>query len=266
MLQEGSVYTELKEIMVRAARAGGDILKKYFGTKDFRIEKKSMGADFVTDVDKKAQDAIIKIFSESVPHIPIIAEEKENVIEKNAFYVDPLDGTLNFIHGFPMIAVSIGYWENDKPTIGVVYNPLQNEMYWAIRGEGAYLNGRRISVSSTTSISKSILATGWPYDRSTLEDVVESVKNALKEAQEIRSLGSAALECCHVAQGIFDGYWEWGLSSWDLSAGVVILLEAGAIVTDRKGREFSLEKGEIVCATPAIHGALLSIINPEVKL
>ncbi len=255
------MYIRLKDIMIRAAEEAGAILRDYFSTQDFRITQKSMNADLVTEVDKKVQDIVIGVLSGEFPDIPIVAEEKENKKEATAFYVDPLDGTLNFAHGFPVFSVSIGYWENNEPKVGVVYNPISHEMYWAVDGEGAYLNNMKISVSSTSSLKNALLATGWPYNRESIALVVEYVKNALNSAQEVRSLGSAALECCYVARGALDGYWEWGLCPWDLAAGVVILKEAGATVTGIEGDEFSLDRGDIVCANPHIHEELLSMLK-----
>ncbi len=256
------MYTELKDLMIEASKEAGKVLKDYFEKRKFSVTKKSMNADFVTDADKKAQETIITLLSKGFPEIPIVAEEKENTIQETAFYIDPLDGTLNFIHGFPMFAVSIGYWENGESKIGVVYNPVYEETYWAIQGRGAYLNEEKIRVSSTSSLEESILATGWPYDRSELPIVIKNVENALKKAQEVRSLGSAALECCYVARGSFDGYWERGLSSWDLAGGVVILKEAGAMISGIGGVPFSLERGDIICAAPSIYKEFVSIIDP----
>ena len=255
------MYTKLKDIMIEAAKRAGAELKEYFKTREFKVTQKSMNADLVTEVDKRAQDIIIKILSDKFPKIPIIAEEKKNIEADTAFYVDPLDGTLNFVHGFGMFAVSIGYWEDNIPKIGVVYNPISKELFWAIKGEGAYLNNKKIHVSDISSLRESMLITGWPYDRSYLPKVIKSVEKALNNAQEIRSFGSSALECCYVAEGTFDGYWEWGLSPWDLAAGIVILQEAGAIVTDIEGADFSLSKGDILCATPGLHKELLAMFK-----
>ncbi len=255
------MYTKLKDTMIQAAKKAGRELEEYFKTKKFEVTQKSMNADLVTEVDKKAQDIIIEILSDKFPKIPIVAEEKENMEVDTAFYVDPLDGTLNFVHGFGVFSVSIGYWEHGLPKIGVVYNPISKELFWAIKGEGAYLNNKKIYVSNTSSLKEGLLVTGWPYNRDYLPKVVESVKKALNNAQEIRSLGSSALECCYVAKGAFDGYWEWGLSPWDLAAGIVILQEAGAIVTDIEGGNFSLSKGDILCTTPSLHKDLLSMLK-----
>ena len=255
------MYTELRDLMIYASKKAGSVLLKYFSRRDLGIIQKSINADLVTNADKEAQDILLDIFSREYPNIPIVAEEKENIKQETAFFIDPLDGTLNFVHGFPFFAVSIGYWENGSPKIGVVYNPVSDELFWAIEKKGAYLGNVRLSVSPVSSIEESLIVTGWPYDRSSINMVIRNVKDVLSKAQEIRSLGSAALECSYVAKGVFDGYWEWGLASWDLAAGVLIAKESGAKVSGKGGEDFSLEKGNIVVSTPSIHKDLLLLLS-----
>ncbi len=255
------MYTELKGLMIYASKKAGSVLLKHFKDRDFGVSQKSINADLVTNVDKEAQEVLLDIFSKKYSDIPIVAEEKDNIKQETALYIDPLDGTLNFVHGFPFFAVSIGYWEEGKPKVGVVYNPVTSELFWAIEGEGAYLENMKLSVSSVSSIEESLIVTGWPYDRSDIDTVIKNVKDVLNKAQEIRSLGSAALECAYVAKGAFDGYWEWSLASWDLAAGVLIAKEAGAKVSGKNGEEFSLEKGDIVVSTPSIHEDLLLLLS-----
>lgn len=257
------MYIKIKDICIEAVKSGGEILIEYYYNRNFLVKEKSMRADFVTTVDKKVQEVIVEIISKHFPHVNIVAEEKDNVSSNSAFYIDPLDGTLNFIHKFPVFAISIGYWENGDPKVGVVYNPITGELYWAVEGRGAYLNGEKINVSKVDSLGKSLLVTGWPYNRNLLDKVLKDVEGSLKKSQEIRSLGSAALECCYVARGFFDGYWEWALSSWDLAAGVLIAKEAGAKVSGIDGREFILEEGNIILSNPFIHDELVLMLGDK---
>ncbi len=253
---------DILEAMIIASLSGGGILKKYFEEKNFSISRKSVSYDLVTSADRESQEKIISILTGRFPHIPIIGEEgsKEIPHYREAFYVDPLDGTLNFVHKFPFFAVSLGYWKDDEPIAGVVYNPLTKDLFYAQKGEGAFLNGEKIRVSATTSVEGSLLVVGFPYQEEGLLKTVEDIKSTMK-ITDLRVLGSASLELSYTALGIIDGYWEYALSPWDLAGGVVIAQEAGAIVSAPDGGKFDLFKGDILAATPGIYRELVTAIN-----
>ncbi len=250
---------EIIEVMIEAARKAGNILKNgYEGS--YNIKVKSSLADLVTSVDLDSQTAIIEVLK-NVPDIEIVAEESaQEITGKNVFYVDPLDGTLNFVHGIPFFAVSIGYWEDGTPTVGVVYDPLRDELFYGIKGEGAYLNDRRLSVRKK-ELKDSILSTGLPYDRQKATRTIEETKNILPLVQEVRILGSAALSLSYLAAGRIDGYWEDEIYPWDVAAGIAISAEVGVKITNFEGNLYELKDREIVSALPEIHGEILRTLR-----
>jgi len=207
----------LKSSLVSAALEGGKILKSYFYTKNFDVRTKTSLSDLVTDVDLMVQKAVLKKLTDLFPGVLIISEEKKNVEEiiklEDVIYLDPLDGTLNYIHGFSQFAISIGYWVKNEPVAGVVSNPILDELFYAVRGKGAYRNGKPIHVSDNKTLDNSILCTGWPYHEKEKIFIMNSLPRILKETQEVRVTGSAALNICYVASGVVDGYWELDLCS-----------------------------------------------------
>jgi len=249
------------ETMITVAFRSGDILRKYFENNNYSISQKTNSFNLVTTADKESQKVIIATLSSCYPEIAIIGEEGAK-IEKHTkvFYVDPLDGTLNFVHKIPFFAVSIGYWEDGKALIGVVFDPIRKDLFYAKKGEGAFLNGKRIKVSSPKSLGDALLVTGWPYNKDKHHNAVEDVKSVLNFT-EVRILGSAALELCYIATGILDGYWEYSLSPWDLAAGVLIAKEAGAIISTPSGEEFDLFKGDILAIAPSLYQEFIELIK-----
>ena len=225
---------------------------------------KSTWGDLVTNIDLEAQESIIRILSKELPWVQIIAEEKKNeAVSEEAIYIDPLDGTLNYFHGLNQFAVSIGYWAGKIPVAGVVYNPIDDEVFFAISGKGAFRNEKAIGVSQSRSLSQSFLATGWPYDKGQIAKVLKSLERVLPPVQEVRILGSSALAMCYVAAGILEGYWEWGLFPWDIAAGVVIAQEAGARITSPEGEPFNLESGSILASNRYVHDDILKHLRSE---
>ena len=245
-----------------AALAGGKILKDYFRSEDVRAKTKSSYADLVTNVDLMSQEAILSVLSGKLPGVQVIGEEKEN--EKasgEVIYLDPLDGTLNYHHGLNQFAVSLGYWVEEKPMAGVVYNPVEDELFSAVSGKGAFRNGKPIRVSQAHTLAQSFLATGWPYDKSQMPRVLKSLDRLLQPSQEVRVLGTAALALCYVAAGILEGYWEWGLYPWDIAAGIVIVQEAGGRITSPEGSPFGLESGAILATNGFVHDEMLEYLR-----
>ena len=254
----------VKEALHDAALAGGEILKEYFRSEKVRAKTKSSSADLVTNADLMSQEAVLKILSARLPGVQVIGEEKEN--EKGSgevIYLDPLDGTLNYYHGLNQFAVSLGYWVGKKPRAGVVYNPVEDELFSAVWGKGAFRNGKPIRVSGARTLAQSFLATGWPYDKSQMPKALRSLDRLLPPSQEVRVLGSAALALCYVAAGVLEGYWEWGLYPWDMSGGVLVALEAGARVTSPEGDPFILEGGAVLATNGLVHEEMLEYLNAE---
>ena len=202
--------------LISAARSGGKIIKDYFWSKEIEIHEKDSPDNLVTNIDCLVQDKVCKILKRYFTEAIVISEEGYNhEAENQTIYIDPLDGTLNFVHGYDQLAISIGLWNNNVAVAGVVFNPITENMYYAVKGQGAFWNGKNIHPSVNTSLSQCLVATGWPYDRQISEQVVETVSKFWSQCQEVRISGSAALNICHVASGVFDGYWEADLSPWD---------------------------------------------------
>jgi myo-inositol-1(or 4)-monophosphatase len=202
--------------------------------------------------------------AEVFPQDEIISEEKTNLFEtgKNRWIIDPLDGTTNYAHGYPFFCTSIAYEINGEITVGVIYNPIMDELFFARKGEGAFLNGERLSVSNVGSIQQSLIVTGFPYDVATNPDNNLNHWSAfMLKAQALRRDGSAGLNLSYVAAGRFDGFWEVRLGPWDMAAGILIVAEAGGTVTSLTGGVFSLYGGGIVASNGRIHNQIVDVIR-----
>jgi myo-inositol-1(or 4)-monophosphatase len=250
---------QLLDIAVLAARAGGVVLNKYWG-KQLNIQEKGRIGDLVTQVDQEAETQILKVIKRYYPEHQILAEESGNLGLQDSEYlwvIDPLDGTTNYAHGYPLASVSVGLLVRGIPTVGVVYNPMMNELWSAGRGLGANLNDTPIHVSNTDKLINSLLVTGFAYDRREVEDNNYAEFCYLTHlTQGVRRGGSASVDLCYVATGRLDGYWERGLSPWDLAAGVVIVREAGGKVTAYDETEFDLNSGRILATNGYLHSEL----------
>lgn len=245
-------------VAVEAALAGGEILRGLFGG-DFRISYKG-ALNLVTEADLASEREIVVILTRRFPDASILAEEagESSGASGLRFIVDPLDGTTNFAHGYPIFAVSIGCEVDGQLAAGVVYDPTRDELFTAERGKGAFLNGKRLSVSSTESLDKSLLVTGFPYDlKDDLEGSLRLFRRFMGSCRAIRRDGSAALDLCYVAAGRTDGFWEEKLGPWDTAAGAVIVEEAGGRVTDFRGSEFRPSHGQVVASNGRIHEEML---------
>lgn len=237
--------------------------------KGFSLERKSTSIDLVTEYDEKAEELVVSRLTAAFPDHGLVAEEGSSRPCRSAegfrWYIDPLDGTNNFAHNIPQFSVSIALYREDLPEIGVVYDPMRNELFWARHGEGAYLNDRKLSVSKASTVEESILASGFPYDRHHSEvDNLAQMGVFLKKCQGFRRFGSCALDLCSVAAGRYDGFWEFKLSSWDVAAGVVIAREAGGTVTRIDGSPlgYLTEKNHLVVSNGKIHKEMLDLLEP----
>ncbi|MGC8719055.1 MAG: inositol monophosphatase family protein [Thermodesulforhabdaceae bacterium] len=260
---------EILKIMEDAARQAGKLIASTYETvKSATFEEKST-FDYVTEVDRESERIIVDILKKAFPDDVIIAEESYDGSydgEKPAWIIDPLDGTTNFIHGFPMVAVSIARLEKGIISAGCVFDPLRNEFFWAVRGQGAFMNGRKLKPRThTRSLSQALVATGFPFRRKDLtEAYFQTFTEVFKIVSDIRRAGSAALDLTYVACGRLDGFWEVGLKPWDIAAAMLFIHETGGIVTDfwGRGEEAVLWNGNIVAASsPDMHKLLLEKVQ-----
>ncbi len=255
---------DLLEFAVHCALESGKIQRGQY-EKHFQIHHKGE-INLVTDVDFACQERIIKLIREGFPNDDIISEEKSNRFDgiQNRWIIDPLDGTTNYAHGYPFFCTSIAYEVQGNISLGVVYNPMFKELFVARKGQGAYLNGKKIHVSVIGDLKKSLLSTGFPYDIATsAENNIDHFINFLYHAQAVRRDGSAALNLSYVACGRFDGYWELKLNSWDMAAGTLIVQEAGGRVTNVAGGKFNIYKSNIIASNSLIHKDMVWVLKKK---
>ena len=257
-----TVLDEYAREAAQIARDAGEILRDRFGQPH---EVRFKGTiDLVTEADRAAEDLIADRLRALCPEHDLLCEEGSVGATSGGTYrwvVDPLDGTTNFAHGLPTFAVSIALEDAGVPAVGVVHDPMRDELFVARRGAGATLNGTPILVSAIDQLIASILVTGFSYDFARRAQQAEVWRDFLTRAQAIRQTGSAALNLCYIAAGRLDGYWEQGLSPWDVAAGAVIVTEAGGTVTDMRGRPFRSDDREILASNGRLHGKLLEVIG-----
>lgn len=238
------------------------MLMHYFNKKH-RIEVKK-GAGIVTEADKAAERLCLKKIFRKFPESSMIAEESGEYRSGSdlCWVVDPLDGTSNYAHGFPWFSVSIGLYREGRPAVGVVYHPVLKETFYAEAGRGAFLNGKRIRVSKTSRMQEALLSTGFYYSRGTqLKEEIGVFGRMNEVALGVRRPGSAALDLAFVAAGRFDGFWESGLSPWDVAAGFLIVEEAGGKVTDYRGRKTTMHGKQVVASNGKVHGRMLKLVK-----
>lgn len=252
---------------VRAARAAGDIIVRSMDRVDLLNISPKGRNDFVSEVDRNAEREIINILQKAYPGHAFVGEESGLTGPAKAEFVwviDPLDGTTNFLHGFPQFAVSIALFHKGKVDKGVIYDPLKQELFTGSRGAGAMLNNRRLRVTKQVGMTGALLGTGIPFkDQSYLDAYLGMLKDLLKDAAGIRRAGSAALDLAYIAAGRLDGFWEIGLKRWDMAAGVLLIQEAGGLVTDLEGGNKFFETGGIVAANPRLHQTMIGLIGPH---
>ena len=258
----------MMNIAVRAARDAAKVIVQYMDRVDHLPVVTKEKNDFVTEVDQKAESVIIATLKQAFPDHSILAEESGRSGESTSEYqwiIDPLDGTTNYLHGFPQFSISIALKHNNKLVLGVVYDPLRQELFTASLGDGAYLNNRRIRVSKQMGLSGALLGTGFPYkDQRYLDAYLEMFKSFFPETAGIRRAGSAALDLAYVACGRLDGFWEIGLQSWDIAAGALLVREAGGIITDFSATENYLENGHVIAGNPKVFNQMLKSLEPHI--
>jgi myo-inositol-1(or 4)-monophosphatase len=243
-----------------ALKAGTLLHRRRGGTR--RITSKGGVGNIVTEMDHASERLILGGIRRAFPDHAIVAEESGASGEADCrWHVDPLDGTVNYAHGFPLWSVSIGFEIRGRLEAGVVYCPGLGDLYEASRGHGARRNGKPIRVSGTKRLDKALLVSGFPYNWKLKIQALKAWGAFVRRAQAIRRLGSAALDLCLIADGRLDGYWERGLGSWDLAAGVLIAREAGAVVTDLRGNRFDLFKGDVLVANETIHRHMATVLR-----
>lgn len=253
----------MKKVLYKSLSEAGIILKQYF-EKDFKVESKDSISNLVTEVDKKSESTIIEIIKQAYPEHNILSEEIGAIDTHSGvkWIIDPIDGTINYAHSIPICCISIGIEKDGEIIMGGVYNPFSEELFYAEKGKGAFLNDRRINVSKENLIDKSLLVTGFPYNTSNNpNNPVGVFAGFLKRDIPVRRLGSAALDICWTACGRFDGFWEFNLNPWDVAAGYIIHTEAGGLVTDFQGNRYSVYNKEILASNGLIHQDMLKVIS-----
>jgi myo-inositol-1(or 4)-monophosphatase len=256
-------------IAVRAARAAGNVIIRALDRLDtVRVTEKGPN-DFVTEIDQQAEREIINIIRKAHPHHGIISEECGEIASNDDYtwIIDPLDGTRNFIHGFPHFAVSIAISYKGKIEHGVIYDPVRQELFTATRGRGAQLNERRIRVSKRSNLEECLLGTGFPYRHSAahIQAYTNSLHAILPICGDVRRAGAATLDLAYLACGRLDGFWEMGLKIWDIAAATLMVKEAGGLVSDFSGGEDFLKTGNVIAGNPKILKSLLQTVNPHLN-
>jgi len=251
---------------VTIAREAGALLHEGFG-QEKEITAKSSAVDSVTQFDQAAEALIVDRLQAAFPEHVLVGEEGGTMNGEGdgryTWHIDPLDGTTNFVHGFPVFCVSLALVAEARPLVGVIYDPIRDECFTAVAGQGAYLNGRQLHVSRADSLIRSLLATGFPYDRHTSDhDNVAQLARFLKRVHGVRRAGSAALDLAYVAAGRLDGYWEYKLNSYDVAAGVLLVQEAGGQVTEMDGRTVQIApQMALVASNGRIHADMLAVLS-----
>jgi myo-inositol-1(or 4)-monophosphatase len=255
-------------IATRAARRAGALMVRRLNQLE-TIEVVEKGRnDFVTQVDTQAEAAIIEVIKDHFPDHAILAEESGALGDHEyQWIIDPLDGTTNFLHGFPVFSVSIAVTHLEKLQHAVVYDPLRQEIFTASRGEGAQLDGRRIRVSKAVGLKHALIATGFPYRMTehNIDRYLAMLREVMVTTAGVRRPGSAALDLCYVAAGRVDGFWEIGLSTWDVAAGALIIQEAGGRISDFRGSDRYLISGNVVAGAPKVYAALSKLLAPHAR-
>jgi len=252
------------EVAVETARAAGALLRERLGR--VRAEYKSSRTDLVTEADRASEALILHRLREAFPQHAFWGEESGQGGAGGGggyrWLVDPLDGTTNYVHGLPIFAVSIALERQGELVVGVVYQPVTEELFTAVRGRGAWLNGEPIRVSSVDRLEESLLVTGFPYDAEAAGgDNMDHFVQFSRRCHAVRRLGSAALDLAYVAAGRFDAYWEVGVNPWDWGAGVLLVQEAGGRVTDFRGRPLALQRRQVVASNGRIHDRVLEVLR-----
>jgi myo-inositol-1(or 4)-monophosphatase len=263
---------KILRVAVEATKIGEKILTEFYGRLKSVNEKDQAG--LVSEADLESERAIAQYLRRETPGTDILGEEgayedpglRAGLKAAGRWVIDPLDGTTNYIHQFPIYCISIGFELNGDAVAGAINVPLTKKIYTATKGGGAHVNGERLRVSKREGISNSLMATGFSsYNKEALAQQLSIFSHVVSQARGVRRAGSAAIDLCMVAEGVFDGYWEKNLQAWDVCAGALIVKEAGGKVTDFRGNDFSTKYVDLVCGNPNIHGKLLDVIQTSVE-
>jgi myo-inositol-1(or 4)-monophosphatase len=254
-------------IAVKAARRAGSVINRGARDIDLLTITSKGPKDFVSEVDREAERTIVETLLATYPDHAILAEEGtakgDNADAENVWIIDPLDGTTNFLHGFPQYCVSIALAQRGQVTQGVVYDPVRNDLFTATRGRGAFLNDRRIRVSRRQHLRDCLIGTGFPFrDGSYLDTYLRMMKTMIEQTAGLRRPGAAALDLAYVAAGFYDGFWEVGLNAWDVAAGSLLIQEAGGLIGDLAGDSDFLHGGQVIAATPKIFAQMVTALSP----
>ena len=252
----------MKTAAIRAAKSAGAILVKHF-EKKLKIREKK-GAGLVSNADLEAEEKAVSLLEKAFPSFSFLTEEAPPAVKDSPgrWIIDPLDGTNNYIHGFPMFCVSIaGEWQGEI-AVGVIYHPLFKDLYVGVRGQGATLNGKPLKVSKTSKLSDALLTTGFTYRKQEwLHSEMSAFERLSSKTLAIRRPGSAALDLAYTARGVFDGFWEQHLSPWDVAAGILLVHEAGGRISDFQGREFTLNSIQLLASNGKLHSSLIKEVS-----
>ncbi len=262
-----TITTPLMNVMVAAARKAGRVMKRDFGeVENLQVSRKGPG-DFVTQVDIKVERILREELIRTRPHYSFVMEESgvvEGPDKTHRWYIDPLDGTTNFMHGVPHFATSIGLEREGHLVAGVIYNPITDDLFMAEKGRGAWLNDRRLRVSARRDLADAIVATGIPHLGRPGHDAFSAeLANVMNQVAGVRRFGAASLDLAWVAAGRYDAFWERGLAPWDLAAGIVIAREAGGIVSDLNGAQDMLANGSVLASNGNLHGRMLKVLKGQ---
>jgi myo-inositol-1(or 4)-monophosphatase len=252
---------------VKAARRAGNIINRGARNVDLLTVTAKGPKDFVSEVDHAAEAAIVQTLHAAYPDHAILAEEgtakDRNADAEYCWIIDPLDGTTNFLHGFPQYCVSIALKHRGHITQAVVYDPVRNDLFTATRGRGAFLNDRRMRVSRRQHLREALIGTGFPFrDGTNLEIYLQMMRSMMVETAGLRRPGAAALDLAYVAAGYYDGFWEVGLNPWDVAAGSLLIVEAGGLVGDLSGEDGFLYGGQVIGANPRIFAQMVKLLSP----
>ncbi len=253
---------KIKSTLLEALQEGGKILKNRLGERQIIAKKSELS--FVTAVDHESEKCILSIIRRTFPDHALLTEESPAQGNSSSrWIIDPLDGTTNYVHTYPVACVSIAYEEKETVEMGGVYDPFRNELFFAERGQGATLNGKEIIVSKNPTLSESLLATGFPYDRrEKIDEYLPIFKNFMMKVHGIRRCGAAAIDLCYVACGRYDGYWELKLNPWDKAAAALIVIEAGGSLSNFSGEPLTLEDTQNLASNGFIHQEMLEVLKP----
>jgi myo-inositol-1(or 4)-monophosphatase len=252
---------------IKAARRAGNVITRGARDLDLLTVTTKGPKDFVSEVDRAAEAAIVDTLHATYPDHGIFAEEGtgrgRNPDAEYVWIIDPLDGTTNFLHGFPQYCVSIALAHKGVVTQGVIYDPVRNDLFTATRGRGAFLNDRRMRVSRRAHLRDCLIGTGFPYrDGSTIDTYLQMMKTMIGETAGLRRPGAAALDLAYVAAGFYDGFFEVGLNAWDVAAGSLLVLEAGGLIGDLAGEGDYLYGGQVIAATPKVFAQMVQVLGP----